>query len=357
MRIIGHIDMDAFFASVEERDNSRFKGRPLVVGADPKGGKGRGVVSTANYKAREYGIRSAMPISEAWRLSEVARKKGMPPAIFCEVNGKKYSEVSRRIMKLIAQVIPIVEQTSIDEAYLDLSFLGSYEEAQKIAEQLKVTIKKVERLTTTVGIGPNRLMAKIATEMQKPDGLTIIREEEAEKILEPLSLRVIPGIGPKTQTMFARQGMRLVKDAKNLTQEGLKDLCGKWGEDLYEKLRGRDYSPVGIEMEIKSVGEQETFAIDTMNPAFIAERLQVLSQAVVMRLKREGFENFRRAVLTVRFRDFQTKTRSRTFSEPISSGETLNFEAMRLLMAFLDGRENPQKKTIRLVGIRVEELS
>lgn len=349
--------MDAFFASVEERDNPRFHGKPLVVGADPKGGKGRGVVSTASYKAREYGIHSAMPISRAWELSEAARIEGKPAAVFCAVNGKKYGEVSRRIMILISQKVPVVEQSSVDEAYLDLTFASSYEKAEKIAKALKSSIKKSERLTTTVGIGPNRLMAKIATEMQKPDGLTIIREEEAEKVLAPMSLRVIPGVGPKTEKLFLEHGMRLVKDAKLLPKEALVGFCGKWGNELYEKLRGRDESSVGIESEVKSIGEQETFEVDTSNPAFIALRLQALAEAVIRRFKESGYKSFRRAVLTVRFKDFETKTRSRTFQTPVTSSNALSFEAMRLLMPFLDGRENPRRKPLRLVGIRIEGLS
>ena len=356
MRIIGHLDMDAFFASVEERDNPRFRGKPLVVGADPKAGKGRGVVSTANYKAREYGIHSAMPISRAWRFAEEAHTAGKPAAVFCAVNGKKYGEVSRRIMAIVAGKIPLVEQTSIDEAYFDLSFAGSYESAEEIARDIKSFIKKKERLTTTVGIGPNRLVAKIATEMEKPDGLTVIREEDAERVLEPMLIRVLPGIGPKTEALFAGQGLRSIRDVKQFSREALRELLGVSGNRLYDKLRGMDNVPIGIEEEAKSIGEQETFEEDTRDPTFVSIRVRVLADAVVARLVRQGFSGFRRVVLTIRFADFATKTKSRTFPVAFSSADQLTFEMMKLLMPFFDARENPARKRIRLVGVRVEGL-
>jgi len=356
MRIIAHLDMDAFFASVEERDNPRFRGKPLVVGADPKGGEGRGVVSTANYKAREYGIHSAMPISQAWRFAEEAHAAGKPAAVFCAVNMKKYGEVSGRIMTIVAEKVPLVEQTSIDEAYLDLSFAGTYAAAEKIAREIKEIIAKKERLTTTVGIGPNRLIAKIATEMHKPDGLTVIRGEEAAGTLAPLPLRAIPGVGPKTEALFARRGARFVRDLLPFSCEALRELCGAWGAQLYEHLRGRDDAPVGVEEEAKSIGEQETFEKDAGEPSFVSARVRALADAVVARLARQGFSAFRRAVLTVRFADFTTKTKSRTFPVACASADALAFEMLKLLIPFFDARENPAKKPIRLVGVRVEGL-
>lgn len=189
--------MDAFFASVEERDNPRLAGKPIVVGADPKGGAGRGVVSTANYAAREYGIRSALPISKAWQFSEAARRRGLPPTVFVEGHYSKYSEVSSRIMDILAAHSPMIEQASVDEAYFDLSLSDSYEDARAIAATIKNEIKIKERLTATVGIGPNKLIAKIASDVQKPDGLTVVRAEDAERFLEPMSIRKIPELGQR----------------------------------------------------------------------------------------------------------------------------------------------------------------
>src|SRR3989344_2531243 len=156
MRIIAHLDMDAFFAAVEERERPRLRGKPIVVGADPKNGQGRGVVSTANYAAREYGIRSAMPISQAWRLSESARRNGKPAAVFLEPDFHKYAKASNEIVAIARTYASLVEQASIDEMYLDLSFLKNYEQAEKIAKKIKEEIMKKEGLTCSIGISPNK---------------------------------------------------------------------------------------------------------------------------------------------------------------------------------------------------------
>jgi DNA polymerase IV (DinB-like DNA polymerase) len=199
MRLIGHLDMDAFFAAIEERDEPKLKGRPLVVGADPAGGQGRGVVSTANYPARQYGIHSAMPISRAWKLSEAARRRGLPPAAFVRVSHRKYSEVSRRLMEILRRHAPLVEEASVDEAYFDLSFAGSVDAAVTICRKIKEEIQAREQLTGSIGLGPNKLVAKIASDFRKPDGLTVVTAEQAEDFLAPLPVRKIPGIGPNSE--------------------------------------------------------------------------------------------------------------------------------------------------------------
>lgn len=349
--------MDAFFAAVEERDNPRLQGRPIVVGADPKGGAGRGVVSTANYKAREYGIRSALPISTAWRYSEAAKRKGLPPAAFLDVNMKHYGEVSARIMAILKQHSRLVEEASIDEAYFDLSFAGSYEKAEVLCLKIKKDIKMQEHLTASVGIGPNKLIAKIASDRQKPDGLTVVPADDAEKFLEPLLIRTIPGVGPKTEERFRLIGVRTVKDAKRISKSDLEEMLGKWGSELYDKLRAKDDSPIAEgEWVPKSVGEQETFETDTDNPNFLRERLKSLSDEVYKRFIKAGFKSFRSVTVTVRFADFDTKTRSGTLKAKAGSRQALYFEALRLFMPFLDRRENPKKKKIRLIGVRVEKL-
>ena len=380
MRIIGHIDMDAFFASVEERDNPRFAGRPIVVGADPEGGKGRGVVSTANYAARAYGIRSALPISTAWRASEAARKKGLPPAVFLEVNMEKYSEVSECVMEIVRAHVPpdprgvvLVEQASVDEAYFDLSFAGSYEQAERIARAIKDEIKTKERLTASVGIGPNKLIAKIASDRQKPDGFTVVHEKDAEAFLGPQGIRVIPGVGPKSEAEFMKRGMRTVRDAKRLTKAELTLMMGKWGAELYEKLRGRSDAEIVLESVPKSVGEQTTFDEDIPVNGRLKDRklleaaLAELAADVCRRLRHEiaegaPFTAFRSVGITVRFSDFTTKTRGVTLKEPISASDataqkTIQFQALRLFMPFLDRRENPAHKAIRLLGVKVERFT
>lgn len=356
MRIVGHLDMDAFFAAVEERDNPELRGLPLVVGADPRGGKGRGVVSTANYKAREYGIHSAVPISKAWRLSEAARTQGLPPAAFLPVRMERYAEVSAHVMETLRRFVFVVEQAGVDEAYFDLSSCESYAFAEEISRKIKAAIRAEERLTASVGIGPNKLIAKIASGLCKPDGLTVVRAEYVAAFLAPLSARSIPGIGPKTEADLAKIGVKTVKDMRGLSRETLHGMFGKRGLDLHEKIHGRDESPIEENYETKSIGEQETFEEDSRDPQFLAARLRALCQDVMRRVSAEGFTHFHRVVLTVRFADFETHSRSHTLPSPVGDLRVLEEEATTLFLPFLDGRDNPLGKLIRLVGVRVEKL-
>lgn len=356
MRIIAHLDMDAFFAAVEERDHPELKGRPIVVGADPARGKGRGVVSTANYPARQYGIHSALPISTAWRLAEKARDRGQPETVFLGVNYRRYREISGRIMALVRRYAPLVEEAGIDEVFFDLSFTGSFDRAGEICRRLKKEIQEQERLTASVGLGPNKLVAKIASDFQKPDGLTIVTPEEAESFLEPLPVRKIPGIGPKTEKRLAREGIRLVRDLKKFSPEELQNRFGKWGPELYDRVRGRHEAPLREEYEPKSVGEQETFGEDTRDLNLIFDRLLGMCGSVWKRMLAEGFRTFRTVVVTIRFADFDTHSRSQTLTAATGSPARLRFLAMKLLMPFLDRRENPRRKLLRLIGVRLEKL-
>lgn len=348
--------MDAFFAAIEERDTPSLRGLPLVVGADPRGGKGRGVVSTANYPAREYGIHSGLPISNAWRLSETARKRGKIPVTFLPVHMARYVEVSTHVMDTLRRFIFLVEQVSIDEAYFDLSSCESYAFAEEIARNIKTSIREEEQLTASVGIGPNKLLAKIASGMHKPDGLTTVREEDVAAFLAPLPVRIIPGVGPKTESELAGMDVHTIKDIRRFSQEELRALFGKRGFDLYEKARGKDDSPIEETHKTRSIAEQETFEQDTRDSQFLVGRLRALCQDVIGRLIAEGFTHFRTVVLTVRFADFETKSRSHTFASPTHDPTALEGEATKLFMPFLDERDNPHGKLIRLLGVRVEKL-
>lgn len=356
-RIIAHLDMDAFFASVEERDNPRIKGKPIVVGSDPMYGQGRGVVSTANYKAREYGIRSALPISKAWQFSQTAKAQGKPEVIFLDVDFRKYEKASAEIMQIIQKYSLLIEQASIDEAYFDLSHLKTFSKAKKICQEIKNEINKKEKLTASVGLGPNKLIAKIASDMQKPDGLTVVLSEKAEIFLEPLSVRKIPGIGPQTEKIFLKMGVRTVKELKAISFDIMTNTLGKWGMDLYHKIRGRDDSPLVEEYEVKSVGEQETFSQDTLEFKIIFARLNDLCADVFRRFQEDGFKKFKTVVITVRFSGFETKTKSHTFPKEAKELKTLKNEVLKLILPFLDRRQNPNQKLIRLIGVRVEKLS
>src|SRR5688572_13138194 len=216
VRIVAHVDMDAFYAAVEAQRNPALRDRPLVVGADPKEGHGRGVVTAASYAARKYGIRSALPISRAGRLAETARRQGEPEVVFVRGDRALYLEVSSRIMAIIGQGVDAFEGASIDEAYVDLSSLGDLERAQEHVRTLKRAILEQEGLTCSIGIGPNKLVAKIASDFRKPDGLTVVRPDEVHGFLDGLPIRVIPGVGPKTEGFLHERGIKVVADLRGL---------------------------------------------------------------------------------------------------------------------------------------------
>jgi nucleotidyltransferase/DNA polymerase involved in DNA repair len=276
--------------------------------------------------------------------------------VFLSVDMKKYAAVSDRIVAIIRSHAPVVEEAGIDEAYADLSFAGSYEKAEEVCRAIKDAIRSNERLTASAGIGPNKLIAKIASNEHKPDGLTVVREDEAEAFLEPMPVRKMPGIGPKTEAELAKQGITLVRDLKRFSRQALHELFGKRGLDFYDEVRGLDESPLQEHYEPKSIGEEETFDQDTRDATFIGERLKTLCQEVMKRFAREGFETFRTVVVKVRFADFETHQRAHTLRNAANSAATLEREALKLLLPFLDRRENPRRKAIRLVGVRVEKL-
>jgi DNA polymerase IV (DinB-like DNA polymerase) len=355
--------MDAFFASVEERQRPDLRGLPIVVGADPKAGKGRGVVSTANYRARELGIRSAMPISRAWRLAERARLRGEPATVFLRGHYELYRAVSGRIMEILERGADAIEEASIDEAYLDVSSLGSLEGAEQRAVALKAEILAREGLTCSIGIGPNKLIAKIASGIKKPDGLMVVSPEMVQSFLDPLSIREIPGIGPKTAAFLQAQQIRTVRELRHVPGTQLIQWFGRRGERFLDNARGIDASPVSGRWIPKSVGRQETFELDTRDAGFLTNRLSVMAEHAIARLREEGFQAFRTLTLTVRFADFETTSRSRTLERELALAEggaaveRLKQEALALLLPFLDTRENPEAKAIRLLGLRLEKLS
>ena len=349
--------MDAFYAAVEARRDPALRDRPLVVGADPKEGHGRGVVTAASYAARRYGIRSALPISRAWRLAEAARRRGEPETTFVRDDHVLYREVSARIMAILAAAGDAFQKTSVDEAYLELSSLGGFDAAVERARWLKAEIVRQEGLTASVGIGPNKLIAKIASDFQKPDGLTIVQPDDVQAFLDPLRIRVIPGIGPKTERFLHERQIRTVADLRGLERAQLADWFGRWGEDLFAKARGVSESAVSNDRQRKSVGEQETFEIDTLDATFVLDRARALAHTVWSRLDGHGFRAFRTLTVTVRFENFITFARSRTVREAWTSEDALCAVALDLLVPFLDDRENPRHRKLRLIGVRAEKLA
>lgn len=356
IRIIAHLDMDAFFASLEEADSPIFKGKPIAVGSDPKDGHGRGVVSTANYKAREYGIHSALPISQAWQLSQKAKAEGKPEVVFLPVDFERYNKASEEIFQIIKKYATEVEPASIDEFYFDLSFAKNYKKAEEICKKIKKKIKEKLKVTCSVGIGPNKLISKISAGTKKPDGLVLIKPEKAEEFLEPLSIRDLPGIGPKTEQLLNQKGIKIIKDLKGLSKEQLHEALGKWGDEIYYKARGVDDSPIEKNREAKSIGEQATFQHDTLNFIYIGEILDKLCKSVYKRFLESGFKSFKTIGITVRFSDFETKTTAKTLKQSTNSEKAFSLETLKLLLPYADKRKNPKQKLIRLIGIKIEKL-
>jgi DNA polymerase IV (archaeal DinB-like DNA polymerase) len=362
MRIIVHVDMDAFYAAIEERYNPALRGLPLVVGADPKDGRGRGVVMTANYQARKFGIRSALPISRAWRLAQAAHRRGEAETIFLPSNFQLYETVSSRIMQIFEWFSDSVEEASIDEAYLDVSSLKSFNDAQDRMTAIKKEILREEGLGCSIGIAPNKLIAKIASSRNKPDGLTVITQQEVPDFLDPLPIRVIPGIGPKSEAFLHQKNVRLVRELREIPQVTLTQWLSSWGLRLFEKAQGRDDSPVSNEWVRKSIGEQETFDHDSRDLPSVSKQLDRMVERVLAKLRRNEFSGSRTLTLTVRFSDFETRNRSRTVKSGNAidnTGDALQLikkQALDLLLPFFDARENPRGKAIRLIGLRLQKL-
>lgn len=353
-RIIFHIDLDAFFASCEERENPQFRGKPIVVGANPKGGTGRGVVSTANYTARKFGIHSAMPISQAWRLCA--------SAVFLPVNSSLYSRVSESVMKILKdaaqQYNGKFEQAGIDEAYIDLSYTNTrdreylYTTAMQIAGHLKNKICRQEKVTASVGVGPNMLIAKIASDFQKPDGLTIVRPLDVQKFLDPLAIRKLPGIGPKTESELKKFRVQTVADLRGIPQSTLYEEFGQHGISLYESARGIDNTAVAQVSETKSIGEEHTFEHDTGSAQEILPILFSLTKSVLKTAQTEGYKNFKTITIKIRYANFKTHTKAQSGNYKTSDTDKIEKIVLRLLWPFL-GEKN---RKIRLIGFRVSRF-
>ena len=341
-RIILLVDMDAFYTSCEEVRNPKLKGKPLVVGADPK--SGRGVVATCNYDARKYGLHSAMPISIAFRKC--------PNCTFLPVDMEYYVEVSSRVMNILKKYSDKFEVVSIDEAFLDISSQGSYEKAREIARKIKNEILKKEKLTCSVGIGPNKLIAKMASSKNKPNGLTIVHQSGVQKFLDPLDVDDLVLIGPKTREVLYGQGIKTVKQLREVSLEKLKDWFGNsFGEYLHEASRGNDDSPVTEEWTQKSIGRQYTFEKDTSDEIFIKQTMDELVTDSFNQLKEQGFKEYRTVTIKVRYSDFETFTKAYTLIASADSAEPAKNVAKDLLREFLK-----KDKKIRLIGISLGKL-
>ncbi|MEM2118880.1 MAG: DNA polymerase IV, partial [Candidatus Bathyarchaeia archaeon] len=338
-----HLDMDHFYTAVEERENPQLKGKPVVVGADPKEGKGRGVVYTCNYEARKLGIRSAMPISKAWKIS--------PEAVYLPPNFELYLKVSDNIMGILRKYGDKFERWGIDEAFLDVtSKVKNFEEAVKLAQEIKKEIFEKEKLTCSLGIGPNKLVAKIASDFQKPDGLTAVKEEEAESFLAPLPVRKLLWVGRKTEQKLAQMGIKTVGDLAKYDPSVLIEAFGAVGTQLYMMARGIDNSEVEERSEAKSVSRESTFEEDTLDYELVFRTLDEISKQVHDDILKQEY-TFKTVTIKVRYENFETHTYAKTLPYKTNRLQDLQKTAKELFKASLK-----RGRKIRLVGVRVSTL-
>jgi DNA polymerase-4 len=340
-RIILHIDMDAFFISVEERDDPSLRGKPAAV----CGSLSRSVVTSANYEARPFGIRAGMPVQEA--------KRRYPPLILVEGDHSKYTETSARIFSIMKDYTPLVEVASIDEAYLDVTQSQLlFKSALHIAQSVKEGIREKERLTCSIGVAPNKLLAKLGSRLQKPDGLVIIEKEKVEEILKDLPVSSLHGIGPKLEEALKSIGISTCGQLGKVHVSFLKKRFGVIGERLQEMGLGLDDSPVvpfDEEEDAKSISHSVTLEEDTSNSNLLRKVLLQLSERVSRRMRKDGFYG-RRVVLTVRYSDFYTFSKQKTLSRWINSGNEIFREALEIFESL------PHPKPIRLLGVGVSLL-
>jgi len=340
MRFIGHIDMDAFFASVEKLDNPDLKDKPVIVGGLGK----RGVVATASYEARRYGIKSAMPILKARKLC--------PDGIYLPPRFERYREISKKIQQILLSYTPKIEPISLDEAFLDLTeTVDSFDLAVAKAAKIQIEIKEKLGLTCSVGVAPNKFLAKLASDMRKPNGFTVIRKEEIEDILRDLPISRMWGVGRVTEEKLNDMGVKTIGDLKRIPKSRLKDAFGKQGENLYRLARGIDESPVEPYHPVKSISQEITFDKDIKDLEKIKLYIARLSEEVGEALRKKGLQA-RTVKIKVRFSDFTTITRQLSFDIPTSSTGMIRSLARKLFEEKVAGN-----KKVRLIGVGVSNLT
>jgi len=333
------VDMDGFFSSIEMVRHPELAGLPVVVGADPKGGAGRGVVSTCSYEA-QYGIHSGMPISRAYRLC--------PDAKFLPVDMALYQAVSGRIMNILASYADTFQRVSIDEAFI-LVKTDDPEDAIETALDIKKAILAKERLTCSIGIGPNKLVAKIASDVRKPDGLTVVAPDGVCEFLDPLPAKKIPGIGKKTGQILKSMGIETIRDLREYDARKLVLRFGKLGYLMHDLACGIDRSEVKEDHTVKSIGREMTFEEDTSDPGLIHDSIDALADATHRALSKTEYL-FRTVSVKVRFEDFDTRTRSKSIGFPSSDPELVKNISKNLISEFIGVAK------IRLIGIRLSNL-
>ena len=340
LRRILHVDMDAFYASVEQRDDPALSGRPVAVGGSPES---RGVVAAASYEARKFGVRSALPMSRAVRLC--------PELVIVRPDFAKYGEVSRQVFTIFREVTPLVEPLSLDEAYLDVTE-NSWGEplAVDVARRIKARIRDETRLTASAGVAPNKFLAKIASGWKKPDGLTVISPDRIERFLAELPVDALWGVGPVTARKLRVAGIHRLVDVRTADDEVLRQAVGSWAEGLRELAFGRDQRPVQPNHERKSIGCEETFARDLLDVDRIRRELEALARNAAAVLARKRLLA-RTVVLKLRYSNFETITRSETRQPPTCSEDEIVARTVALLEKTEVGR-----RPVRLLGASLHGL-
>ena len=339
-RKIIHIDMDAFFAAVEIRDNPKLKGRPVVIGSDPRKTGGRGVVSTCSYEARVFGIHSAMSSKEAYERC--------PQAVFFSGNYEKYTAVGQQIRAIFKRYTDNIEPMSIDEAYLDVTEnkLG-IKSAVKIARLIQQDIWQELHLTASAGVSYNKFLAKIASDYQKPQGLTVILPDEAEDFLKQMDIAKFHGVGKKTVEKLHQMGVFTGADLLKISEISLIDHFGRLGFDLYRKARGIDNSPVKSNRIRKSIGKEKTYSKILSLEEDIKKELTLLSERVALSLQKHE-KSGKIVILKIRYADFSTMTKRKSLSQKIQDAETISQMAIQLYESLTN-----KDKDVRLLGVTV----
>ncbi len=338
-----HVDMDHFYTAVEEREKPDLKGKPVIVGADPKQGEGRGVVFTSNYEARKFGVRSATPISRAWKLC--------PEGVYLRPNFDLYVKVSTQIMDLLRKHADKFEQWGIDEAFLDVtSKVKDYSDAVELARELKKEILDYQKLTCSIGIGPNKLMAKIASDFQKPDGLTVVKDDEVEQFLAPLPARKLLWVGRKTEQKLASLGIKTIGDLAKSDPTVLSDAFGVMGTQLFLMARGLDRSEVEERGDAKSFSRETTFENDTDDFDLVLRTSDELSEQVLGDILGQKLF-FKTVTVKVRYENFETHTHGKTLPAMTNRSEDLKKAARELFRDYY----RPNRK-MRLIGVRVSNF-
>ena len=338
-----HIDMDAFYSSVEQRENHFLKGKPVIVGADPKEGKSRGVVMGCSYEARAFGVRSAMPISMAYRLC--------PMGNYVRPNFDLYEQVSEEIMRVLQEFTERLEQVSIDEAFLDISEkVASFEAAANLAGEIKGRILEKEGLSCSIGIAPNKAVAKIASDCKKPDGLTVVPLVKVREFLDPMPVSKISGVGRKSTELLGQMGITTIRQLAATHPSKLGDAFGRYGIRIWQIANGTDEEEVISSRPIKSISSESTFEQDVGDRGKIMGSFDSIIEDVHGRLQSQKLL-FRTVGIKVRLEDFETFTRAKTHAKYTNERSVID-EYVKQLFREFDG--TPHK--IRLVGVRLSGL-